>query len=153
MVSVLEFSEGNWGHTVFQAHAMGVNAVSWAPAMMPGSLVSSKPELGSRRRFVTGGSDCAVKIWDWRYGKFSFLLITPKLTLTPRSFPPAPHKNPTPTPPPLPATPTGSAMSPSPLLSCKNLTSPPPPRTKPSASGPRHRPPQAKPERSGNARY
>ena len=67
MVSVLEFSEGNWGHTIFQAHAMGVNAVSWAPAMMPGSLVSSKPELGSRRRFVTGGSDCVVKVWDWKY--------------------------------------------------------------------------------------
>jgi len=67
MVSVLEFSEGNWGHTIFQAHAMGVNAVSWAPAIMPGSLVSSKPDLGHRRRFVTGGSDCLVKVWDWKY--------------------------------------------------------------------------------------
>lgn len=46
---------------------MGVNAVSWAPAMVPGSLVSSKPEVGAQRRFATGGSDCVVKIWDWKY--------------------------------------------------------------------------------------
>ncbi|KAL9607196.1 MAG: hypothetical protein Q9204_009359, partial [Flavoplaca sp. TL-2023a] len=37
-VSVLEFNEGNWGHIKFPAHQMGVNAVSWAPAMVPGSL-------------------------------------------------------------------------------------------------------------------
>ncbi|KAI4222454.1 MAG: hypothetical protein L6R36_006138 [Xanthoria steineri] len=64
-VSVLEFNEGNWGHIKFPAHQMGVNAVSWAPAMVPGSLVSSKPEVGAQRRFATGGSDCVVKIWDW----------------------------------------------------------------------------------------
>ncbi|KAL8672168.1 MAG: hypothetical protein Q9168_003367 [Polycauliona sp. 1 TL-2023] len=64
-VSVLEFNEGNWGHIKFPAHQMGVNAVSWAPAMVPGSLVSSKPETGAQRRFATGGSDCVVKIWDW----------------------------------------------------------------------------------------
>ncbi|KAI4145154.1 MAG: hypothetical protein L6R39_003923 [Caloplaca ligustica] len=64
-VSVLEFHEGNWLHVIFPAHGQGVNAVSWAPAMVPGSLVSSKPELGAQRRFVTGGSDCLVKIWDW----------------------------------------------------------------------------------------
>ena len=64
---MLEFNEGNWGHVVFDAHGMGVNAVSWAPAMVPGSLVSSKPELGAQRRFASGGSDCLVKIWDWRY--------------------------------------------------------------------------------------
>lgn len=66
-VSVLEFNEGNWGHVIFDAHGPGVNAVSWAPAMVPGSLVSSKPELSAQRRFATGGSDCLVKIWDWRY--------------------------------------------------------------------------------------
>ncbi|KAL8675961.1 MAG: hypothetical protein Q9186_007470 [Xanthomendoza sp. 1 TL-2023] len=64
-VSILEFAEGNWGNMKFAAHEGGVNAVSWAPAMMPGSLVSSKPEAGGQRRFVTGGSDCLVKIWDW----------------------------------------------------------------------------------------
>lgn len=64
-VSVLEFNEGNWLHVIFPAHVQGVNAVSWAPSMVPGSLVSSKPELGAQRRFATGGSDCLVKIWDW----------------------------------------------------------------------------------------
>ncbi|KAI4116856.1 MAG: hypothetical protein LQ345_002798 [Seirophora villosa] len=64
-VSVLEFNEGNWMHMLFPAHGQGVNAVSWAPAMVPGSLVSSKPELAAQRRFATGGSDCLVKVWDW----------------------------------------------------------------------------------------
>ena len=66
-VSVLEFQEGNWTHQIFQAHGSGVNAVSWAPATVPGSLVSSKPVGGGVRRFVTGGSDNAVKIWDYKY--------------------------------------------------------------------------------------
>ena len=66
-VSVLEFQEGNWTHQIFQAHGAGVNAVSWAPATVPGSLVSSKPVGGGVRRFVTGGSDNAVKIWDYKY--------------------------------------------------------------------------------------
>lgn len=65
-VSVLEFHEGSWEHKIFPAHGLGVNAVSWAPAAAPGSIVSSKPEAGGRRRFVTGGSDNLVKIWDWR---------------------------------------------------------------------------------------
>ena len=66
-VSVLEFQEGNWTHQIFKAHGAGVNAVSWAPATVPGSLVSSKPVGGGVRRFVTGGSDNAVKIWDYKY--------------------------------------------------------------------------------------
>lgn len=64
-VSVLEFQEGNWTHQIFDAHGQGVNAVSWAPATVPGSLVSSKPVGGGVRRFVTGGSDNTVKIWDY----------------------------------------------------------------------------------------
>ncbi|KAI4164727.1 MAG: hypothetical protein LQ342_001702 [Letrouitia transgressa] len=78
-VSVLEFMEGNWKHQVFPAHGQGVNAVSWAPAVAPGSLVSSKPELGAVRRFVTGGSDCLVKIWDWNREQNTY---TPTLTLS-----------------------------------------------------------------------
>ncbi|KAL8903438.1 MAG: hypothetical protein Q9207_003927 [Kuettlingeria erythrocarpa] len=77
-VSVLEFNEGNWLHVIFPAHGQGVNAVSWAPAMVPGSLVSSKPELGAQRRFATGGSDCLVKIWDWNREDNSY---TPTTTL------------------------------------------------------------------------
>ncbi|MCJ1461475.1 GTPase-activating protein S13 [Pseudocyphellaria aurata] len=78
-VSVLEFHDGNWDHKVFPAHGLGVNAVSWAPAAAPGSLMSSKPEAGGRRRFVTGGSDNLVKIWDWSHDQKTY---TPTLSLS-----------------------------------------------------------------------
>ncbi|MCJ1356331.1 MAG: GTPase-activating protein S13 [Icmadophila ericetorum] len=65
-ISVLEFTDGSWTHVMLQgAHGLGVNSVSWAPAARAGSLVSSAPEKGAVRRFVSGGSDCMVKIWDW----------------------------------------------------------------------------------------
>ncbi|KAI9881054.1 MAG: GTPase-activating protein S13 [Pleopsidium flavum] len=64
-VSVLEFKDNSWEHKIFPAHGIGVNAVSWAPAVAPGSLVSASPGKGAVRRFVTGGSDNLVKIWDW----------------------------------------------------------------------------------------
>ncbi len=69
-ISVLEFTNNAWEHVVLAgAHGLGVNSVSWAPATRPGSLVSAAggPEKGALRRFVSGGSDCLVKIWDWRY--------------------------------------------------------------------------------------
>lgn len=65
-VSVLEFKDNSWEHKIFPAHAIGVNAVSWAPAVAPGSLVSATPNTNAVRRLVTGGSDNLVKIWDWR---------------------------------------------------------------------------------------
>ncbi|KAI9860386.1 MAG: GTPase-activating protein S13 [Vezdaea acicularis] len=64
-VSVLEFADNSWSHQIFPAHGIGVNAVSWAPAGVAGSLVSAKPAPGTVRRFVTGGSDNLVKIWEW----------------------------------------------------------------------------------------
>ena len=66
-VSILEFSNNQWAHTIFQAHGVGVNAVSWAPSGMPGATLrkdSSAPQAPVRR-FVTGGSDNNVKIWEW----------------------------------------------------------------------------------------
>ena len=68
-ISVLEFENNTWNHVVLAgSHALGVNSVSWAPAIKAGSLVSagSGNEKGALRRFVSGGSDCAVKIWDWK---------------------------------------------------------------------------------------
>lgn len=66
-ISVLEFQDGSWGHVILNgAHGLGVNSVSWAPSARPGSLVSASPEKGALRRFVSGGSDCLIKIWDWR---------------------------------------------------------------------------------------
>lgn len=66
-VSVLEFKDNSWEHQVLPAHGIGVNAVSWAPASLAGSLTNTQPgEKGmAQRRFVTGGSDCAVKIWEF----------------------------------------------------------------------------------------
>ncbi|MCJ1483519.1 GTPase-activating protein S13, partial [Schaereria dolodes] len=78
-VSVLEFKEPSWEHQIFAAHGAGVNSVSWAPSSVPGSLVSSKVEAGAVRRFVTGGSDCLVKIWDWSPDQKTY---TPTLTLS-----------------------------------------------------------------------
>jgi len=66
-VSVLEFRDNNWTHQTFHAHGMGVNSISWAPAAFAGSLISSNPGPGQQRRFVTGGSDNLVKIWDYKY--------------------------------------------------------------------------------------
>ena len=76
-VSVLEFKDNSMEHKIFPAHGIGANAVSWAPAMQPGSLVSSS--LGQNppaRRFVTGGSDNLVKIWEWKYGNHAVLYMT-----------------------------------------------------------------------------
>ena len=46
---------------------MGVNAVSWSPALAPGQLTSAslagQPQA-PLRRFVTGGSDSLVKLWS-----------------------------------------------------------------------------------------
>ncbi|KAL2369887.1 protein transporter SEC13 [Blastomyces gilchristii SLH14081] len=64
-VSVLEFSDNSWTHQLFHAHGMGVNSVSWAPAASPGSIISATPSAGQLRRFVTGGSDNLVKIWEY----------------------------------------------------------------------------------------
>jgi protein transport protein SEC13 len=79
---VLEFQDGSWGQVVLNgAHGLGVNGVSWAPSARPGSLVSTNPEKGAMRRFVSGGSDCLLKIWDWRYVMAHFLLPLAFITL------------------------------------------------------------------------
>jgi protein transport protein SEC13 len=65
-VSVLEFKDNNWTHQIFQACGSGVNSVSWAPAVAPGQVISaSGNQAGAARRFVTGGSDCQVKLWEF----------------------------------------------------------------------------------------
>ena len=73
-VSVLEFSNNKWEHVIFPAHAMGVNAVSWAPSGVPGAIVRKDGGAASApvRRFVTGGSDNAVKIWEFNAATNSY---------------------------------------------------------------------------------
>ena len=60
--------DGQWGADVFEAHAIGCNAVSWAPAARAGSLLA--PNTGVRRpspvkRFASAGCDNIVKIWGF----------------------------------------------------------------------------------------
>jgi hypothetical protein len=47
---------------------MGCNAVSWAPALVPGSLVSTQQNVtGNVKKLATGGCDNLVKIWVFEY--------------------------------------------------------------------------------------
>jgi len=69
---VLELMSGQGGQgsafvqiAHFPAHPLGANSISWAPSMAAGSLTSASG-AGAQpvRRFVTGGSDCLLKIWE-----------------------------------------------------------------------------------------
>lgn len=66
---MLTFANNDFSNVIFQAHgALGANAVSWAPAAAPGALLSAQgpgQQSGPVRRFVTGGSDNLVKIWNY----------------------------------------------------------------------------------------
>jgi len=54
---------------VFEAHAIGCNAVSWAPAARAGSLLAVSNTGGGRsppvKRFASAGCDNIVKIWGF----------------------------------------------------------------------------------------
>ncbi|KAI0791245.1 protein transporter SEC13 [Abortiporus biennis] len=75
-ISVLTFkNDGQWGADIFIGHAIGCNAVSWAPAVQPGSLIAPQPtdasgqqpaSLHSVKRFASAGCDNLVKIWGYR---------------------------------------------------------------------------------------
>ena len=66
-VSVIEFKDNNWDYQLIQAHGIGVNAVSWGPAVAPGAVASASGQSGIVRRFASGGSDCLIKIWEFKY--------------------------------------------------------------------------------------
>ncbi|KAH6897807.1 protein transporter SEC13 [Coprinopsis sp. MPI-PUGE-AT-0042] len=74
-LSVLTFkNDGQWDADIFNGHAIGCNAVSWAPAVVPGSLITppttpSWPRPTSTpvvKRFASAGCDNLVKIWGYR---------------------------------------------------------------------------------------
>ncbi|RDB21848.1 Protein transport protein SEC13 [Hypsizygus marmoreus] len=78
-LSVLTFkNDGQWGADIFNGHAIGCNAVSWAPATQPGSLISPQQTQSlpnqqaqqtpppSVKRFASAGCDNLVKIWGYR---------------------------------------------------------------------------------------
>ena len=68
--------DGTWGADVFEGHAIGCNAVSWAPAVQPGSLITPQANntvpgqqpaaVQSVKRFASAGCDNLVKIWGFR---------------------------------------------------------------------------------------
>src|SRR6266511_850258 len=74
--------DGQWDADIFTAHAIGCNAVSWAPAVLPGSLItpqqSSAPsqasaQPGAIKRFASAGCDNLVKIWGYNEEQQSWI--------------------------------------------------------------------------------
>ncbi|KAF8059901.1 protein transporter SEC13 [Lyophyllum atratum] len=78
-LSVLTFkNDGQWGADIFNGHAIGCNAVSWAPATQPGSLITpqqaqplsnqsaQQSSAPSVKRFASAGCDNLVRIWGYR---------------------------------------------------------------------------------------
>ncbi|KAG5645327.1 GTPase-activating protein S13 [Asterophora parasitica] len=77
-LSVLTFkNDGQWGADIFNGHAIGCNAVSWAPASQPGSLITPQQAQplpnqpaqhsgASVKRFASAGCDNLVRIWGYR---------------------------------------------------------------------------------------
>lgn len=67
--------DGTWAVDLVSAHPVGCNAVSWAPAVVPGSLISAQstgPNAGAAngeaklvKRFASAGCDNTVKIWQF----------------------------------------------------------------------------------------
>ncbi|KDN35578.1 WD40 repeat-like protein [Tilletiaria anomala UBC 951] len=76
-ISVLSFNnDGTWAVDMVAAHPIGCNAVSWAPAAVPGSLIAAQQPAGpgaqgaasplpSVRRFASAGCDNSVKLWEF----------------------------------------------------------------------------------------
>jgi hypothetical protein len=66
---IIYTDDGQWGADVFEAHAIGCNAVSWAPAARAGSLLAVPSAGGPRsapvKRFASAGCDNIVKIWGF----------------------------------------------------------------------------------------
>jgi len=68
-VSVLTFKDdGSWDAVILDAHSIGANSVSWAPATIPGALVQvtgGAPNVNVSKRFASCGCDNLVKIWAY----------------------------------------------------------------------------------------
>ncbi|KAF8055592.1 SEC13B [Scenedesmus sp. PABB004] len=66
-VSIIEHKpDGSWESSkISNAHAIGVTAVSWAPAVPAGGLVSSQPPAAPAKRLCTAGCDNTVKVWKF----------------------------------------------------------------------------------------
>ncbi|KAB5537117.1 hypothetical protein PHYPO_G00115150 [Pangasianodon hypophthalmus] len=73
-ISILTYTgDGQWDiKKINNAHTIGCNAVSWAPAVVPSSLIDQptgqKPNYV--KRFVSGGCDNLVKLWKEEDGQW-----------------------------------------------------------------------------------
>lgn len=61
---------GTWEKEKFRAHSIGVNAVSWAPAVLPvvpaaAGAAQVAPALS--KRLASAGSDNLVRIWRYAH--------------------------------------------------------------------------------------
>lgn len=88
MTNISKLDDGSLDADVFDGHAIGCNAVSWAPAVLPGSLIvpqapaptpapgpgpgpqnatgqTSPGGLATVRRFASAGCDNVVRIWAY----------------------------------------------------------------------------------------
>jgi len=72
--------DGQWDADIFNGHAIGCNAVSWAPAVFPGSLITPQQtnaalsqQTASVKRFASAGCDNLVKIWRYRQDSHSWV--------------------------------------------------------------------------------
>jgi protein transport protein SEC13 len=59
--------EGTWELNTLNAHSIGVNTVSWAPSVIPGSLFQPLAPITplAERRFASGGCDNIIRIWKY----------------------------------------------------------------------------------------
>lgn len=63
--------DGTWAVDMVAAHPIGCNAVSWAPATVPGSLLTGQApgadgQATKVQRFASAGCDNVIKIWEFR---------------------------------------------------------------------------------------
>lgn len=75
--------DGSSDIDTFPAHAIGVNAISWSPANLPGSLVAPQATAPTgqqqqnqqgqgqaatyQRKFASAGCDGVVRIWSYKW--------------------------------------------------------------------------------------
>ncbi|EMP35578.1 Protein SEC13 like protein [Chelonia mydas] len=73
-ISLLSYTgDGQWEiKKISNAHTIGCNAVSWAPAVVPGSLIDqpSGQKPNYIKRFASGGCDNLIKIWKEEDGQW-----------------------------------------------------------------------------------
>jgi protein transport protein SEC13 len=69
LINIFCTDDGSWETQLIDAHGIGCNAVTWAPAAIPGSLVQAQggnPTVNTVKKLVSAGCDNLIKIWGWK---------------------------------------------------------------------------------------